>query len=238
MKFNIPIIILCGGKGKRLGNISKKIPKALVKMGNRSLLKQKLNYYKSYGIKKFHFCIGYKGDQIRKHLLNFPTDNIFLNSGEKAGILKRIYDAQKEIGEPSIISYGDTLAKINLFKLYTEHKKSKALLTLVVSSIKNPFGLVEWNKSKKVTKFVEKPILNHFIGYAVINPEIFKFVSKKIINMKDGEGFVRIIDILSKKKLVNIFKFDGLKITVNSVKELKEANLDFNKYFTIDETFK
>ena len=89
MKFNIPIIILCGGKGKRLGNISKKIPKALVKMGNRSLLKQKLNYYKSYGIKKFHFCIGYKGDQIRKHLLNFPTDNI-LNSGEKAGILKNI----------------------------------------------------------------------------------------------------------------------------------------------------
>ena len=33
--------------------------------------------------------------------------------------------------------------------------------------------------------------------------------------MKDGEGFVRIIDILSKKKLVNIFKFDGLKLQID-----------------------
>ena len=237
MKFNIPIIILCGGRGKRLGKLSKKIPKTLVKMGNKSLLKQKLFYYKSLGINKFHICLGYKGEQIKKHLLNFPSENIFLNSGEKAGILKRIYEAQKKIEKPSIISYGDTLAKVDLIKLFSEHIKSKALLTLVVSSIKNPFGLVEWNNNKKVTKFVEKPILNHFIGYAVLNPKAFKFITKKVINMEDGKGFVKAIDILCRKKLINVFKFDGLQITVNSVKELKEANVNFNKYFTIDETF-
>ena len=42
MSKDIPILILCGGRGKRLGNLSKKIPKALVKVGNKSLIKQKL----------------------------------------------------------------------------------------------------------------------------------------------------------------------------------------------------
>ena len=232
MTKDIPIIILCGGRGKRLGNLSKKIPKALVKVGNKSLLKQKLNFYKTLGIKKFYLCLGYKGNQIRNHLSNYPADINFSNSGQKAGILKRIYDVLKNTKKTSIISYGDTLAKVDLKKLYFYNLNSKALITIVVSQIQNPFGIVEWNNKEKVKKFVEKPILNHFIGYAVINPKLFKFIPNKIINMKDGTGLVKAIQLLAKKRKVNIFKFDGLQFTVNSVKDLKEANMSFNKYFT------
>ncbi len=232
MTKNIPIIILCGGRGKRLGNLSKKIPKALVKVGNKSLLKQKLKFYKTLGIKKFYLCLGYKGNQIKNHLSKYPADINFSNSGQKAGILKRIYDVLKNTKKTSIISYGDTLAKVDLKKLYFYNLNSKALITIVVSQIQNPFGIVEWNNKEKVKKFVEKPILNHFIGYAVINPKLFKFIPKKIINMKDGTGLVKAIQLLAKKRKVNIFKFDGLQFTVNSVKDLKEANMSFNKYFT------
>ncbi len=232
MTKNIPIIILCGGRGKRLGNLSKKIPKALVKVGNKSLLKQKLKFYKTLGIKKFYLCLGYKGNQIKNHLSKYPADINFSNSGQKAGILKRIYDVLKNTKKTSIISYGDTLAKVDLKKLYFYNLNSKALITIVVSQIQNPFGIVEWNNKEKVKKFVEKPILNHFIGYAVINPKLFKFIPNKIINMKDGTGLVKAIQLLAKKRKVNIFKFDGLQFTVNSVKDLKEANMSFNKYFT------
>ena len=237
MKPSIPIIILCGGRGKRLGKLSRKIPKALVKVGNKSLLKLKLNFYRLSGIKKFFVCIGYKGDLIKKHLSNY-SNVVFSNSGERAGILKRIYDVLKKIKQPSIISYGDTLAKINLKKLYNFHVKSKAIITIVVSPVKNPFGIVEWDSREKVKQFVEKPTLNHFIGYAVINPGILKFINKKIINMSDGMGLVKAIQSLTKKRKVNVFKFDGLQFTVNSVKDLREANIRFNKYFTLNETFK
>ena len=237
MKPSTPIIILCGGRGKRLGKLSRKIPKALVKVGNKSLLKLKLNFYRLSGIKKFFVCIGYKGDLIKKHLSNY-SNVVFSNSGERAGILKRIYDVLKKIKQPSIISYGDTLAKINLKKLYNFHVKSKAIITIVVSPVKNPFGIVEWDSREKVKQFVEKPTLNHFIGYAVINPGIFKFINKKIINMSDGMGLVKAIQSLTKKRKVNVFKFDGLQFTVNSVKDLREANIRFNKYFTLNETFK
>ena len=52
------VIILCGGRGRRLGNITNKIPKPLVKVGNIPLIEHKLNYYRRQGLKDFVFCIG------------------------------------------------------------------------------------------------------------------------------------------------------------------------------------
>ena len=41
------VIILCGGRGKRLGNITKQTPKPLVKVGKFSIIEHKLNYLKN-----------------------------------------------------------------------------------------------------------------------------------------------------------------------------------------------
>ena len=87
----------------------------------------------------------------------------------------------------------------------------------------------------KATKFEEKPILSHFIGYAVIEPNIFDYLSKNIINLDDGKGMVKAIQKLIPKKLVNVYKFKGLQLTVNSPNELKEARTKIGKYFTFDE---
>ena len=160
---------------------------------------------------------------------------IFYDNGIKPGILKRIYLARKSIRSSTIISYGDTLAKINLRDLLKRHKNSKAVLSIVVAPIQNPFGIVEWNIKNKATKFREKPILSHFIGYAVVEPSIFNYLSKKIINLKDGLGMVQAIENLIQKRLVNVYKYKGLQITVNSTTELMEANTKIGNYFTFDE---
>ena len=40
-----PMIILCGGKGKRMGEITKKIPKPLLKVGKKTIIEHKIKYY-------------------------------------------------------------------------------------------------------------------------------------------------------------------------------------------------
>ena len=107
-------------------------------------------------------------------------------------------------------------------------------MSLVIAPIKNPFGIVKWNSKKKLTSFEEKPTLNHFIGYAVIEPKIFKFLNKNIINSKDGEGMVKAIKHLVLKRLVNVYKYNGLQLTVNSVDELKDARKKIGKYVTFN----
>ena len=130
------------------------------------------------------------------------------------------------------MSYGDTLAKINFRDLLKKHKKSKAVLSIVVAPIQNPFGLIDWNRKGKLIQFREKPTLNHFIGYAVIEPNFFNYLNKSILNQENGKGMVNAIQKLILKRIVNVYKFRGLQLTVNSPNELKEAKIKIGKYFT------
>ena len=232
MLLNSKIIILCGGKGKRLGNITKKIPKPLVKVGKIPIIEHKLNYYKKQGLENFIFCIGYKGNILKKFLKKKCENPIFYDGGINTGILKRIYLARENIKSSTIVSYGDTLAKINFRDLLKKHKKSKAVLSIVVAPIQNPFGLIDWNRKGKLIQFREKPTLNHFIGYAVIEPNFFNYLNKSIINQENGKGMVNAIQKLILKRIVNVYKFRGLQLTVNSPNELKEAKIKIGKYFT------
>tara|TARA_B100001093_G_C26679059_1_gene949613 strand:+ start:65 stop:787 length:723 start_codon:yes stop_codon:yes gene_type:complete len=230
------MIILCGGRGKRMGELTKKVPKPMLKVGKKTIIEHKLQYYRSKGIEKFIFCLGYKSKLIKKFLFKKIKKGFFDEKGVDVGILKRIFYVKKHIVTDTFVSYGDTLAKINFQDLITKHKKSKCVLTLVVAPIKNPFGIVDWDKNFKAKNFKEKPILNHFIGYLVISPEFFKIVNKKIVNLKNGIGVVEAIRFLIKKKQVNIYKFNDLQITINSQSELYDAKLHYNKYFTLNET--
>lgn len=227
------MIVLCGGRGKRMGKITSSIPKPMVKIGKAPIIEHKINYYQSQGISNFIFCLGYKSKILRKFLIKKTNDCFFSDTGVKPGILKRIYLVKDQITEPTLISYGDTLARINFKKLISNHKKSKCTLTIVVAPIQNPFGLVKWNSSGRATSFNEKPILNHFIGYAVISPNFFKKLSNRIVNLNDGKGFIQAINCLIEKKQVNIYKFNDLQITINSPDELKHAKVNYNKYFTL-----
>ena len=105
-------------------------------------------------------------------------------------------------------------------------------MTIVVASIKNPFGLVDWNSNNKVVSFQEKPLLNHYIGYAVVSPKFFNKINSRIVNLNDGEGIIKCIKYLIKKRQVNTYKLKNLQITINSPEELKYARLNYKKYFT------
>lgn len=232
-KINNPMIILCGGRGKRMGKLTSNIPKPMIKIGGKPIIQQKINYYQSQGVNNFIFCLGYKSKILKKFLLKKNKNNVFADAGIKPGILKRIFLVKSKILKPTLISYGDTLAKINLRSLIAKHIKSKCTMTIVVAPIKNPFGLVNWNAKGMAIKFDEKPTLNHFIGYAVISPNFFKKINKSIINLSDGKGIIQAINFLIKKRQVNVYKYNDLQVTINSPDELKDAKIKYNKYFTI-----
>jgi glucose-1-phosphate cytidylyltransferase len=232
-KLKNKMIILCGGRGKRMGKITDTIPKPLIKIKNKPIIEHKIRYYKTQGVQNFIFCLGYKSRQLKKFLLKKTINSIYHDAGLHAGILKRIFLVKENITDNTIISYGDTLAKINFKDLIKKHESSKCLMTIVAAPIQNPFGLINWDQKGKVVDFKEKPILNHFIGYSVINPNFFNKVNKRIMNLKNGKGIIEAIKYLIRIKQVNIYKFNKLQITIISQDELKYAKLNYKKYFTL-----
>ena len=73
MKKTNTAVILCGGKGTRLGSLGKKVPKTLVKVQGREIL-----WYILKVLKKNHFNhiilpIGYRGTSIKKFCKKNPN---------------------------------------------------------------------------------------------------------------------------------------------------------------------
>ena len=67
---DIPVVILAGGKGTRLAEERKSIPKPLVQIGDKSMLKHIIDFYHSFGFKRFIVCGGYKSDLIKDYFLS------------------------------------------------------------------------------------------------------------------------------------------------------------------------
>jgi NDP-sugar pyrophosphorylase family protein len=229
------ILILCGGRGKRLNEYTLEKPKSLVQVGDKTLLEHKLTQYQKQKFNKFIFCVGYLGNMISEHIKRLSIDGEFSDAGLDAGILKRLYEARSLMTKPTIVSYGDTCAHLDLMDLLHCHDRSGSPVTLVTANIMNPFGLVEWNNDQMITSFKEKPILNHYIGYMVMDPSVFDLIPEKIVSLEDGKGLVKAFQLLASMGELHAYPYSGLQITVNTPSELAEARRTIGEYYTIQE---
>ena len=70
------VVILCGGKGTRLSEETKIIPKPMVKIGNLPILMHIINIYKKNGFKDFIIALGYKKEFITKYFKKTPLKGL------------------------------------------------------------------------------------------------------------------------------------------------------------------
>jgi len=65
------VIILAGGFGTRLGNLSESLPKPMVPIGEKPILWHIMKIYSHYGYKDFVLSLGYKQDIIKEYFNNY-----------------------------------------------------------------------------------------------------------------------------------------------------------------------
>ena len=61
------VIILAGGFGTRLGEVTDLIPKPMVSVGGKPIIVHLMEHFASYGHTQFHLALGYKADVIEKY---------------------------------------------------------------------------------------------------------------------------------------------------------------------------
>ena len=59
------VVILAGGKGSRLGYLTKSIPKPMVTIGDKPIIWHIMKIFASQGYKNFIVCLGYKGNILK-----------------------------------------------------------------------------------------------------------------------------------------------------------------------------
>ena len=184
-------VFLAGGMGTRLSEETTKIPKPMIKIGNKPILFHIMKHYSKSNYKKFIICGGYKCKYIKnffnkhKNLEKNEKDwfvNV-VNTGLKTQTGARIKKIKKFLGDEKtfFMTYGDGVSNVNLKKLLSFHNKHKKIATLTAVRPLPRFGNIKLDKNK-VSNFSEKDRLQEgWIngGFFVLNKEVFDYIDSR-----------------------------------------------------------
>lgn len=174
------VVILAGGRGSRLSEETRLVPKPMVEIGGIPMLLHVMRIYAGFGLRDFIIACGYKGHVIKEYFRNFGSVNsdwtINLRDGsirmaasqapdwnvtlvdtgldtQTGGRIKRLTDHLKD--ETFMVTYGDGVANINIDALIATHRRGKRLAT--VTAVRPParFGSLAM-EGDLVTDFSEK----------------------------------------------------------------------------------
>jgi len=179
-------VILCGGQGTRIRDVSDSMPKPMIPVGNYPILWHIMRNYSVWGHRDFVLCLGYKGDIIRRFFLEYrnQVNDITLDmgsgelsyldgnggwlpdwlvtmaeTGNKAMTGARVRKIMRHLAgdENFFLTYGDGLGDVDLDALLAFHKRHGKILT--VTGVRPPgrFGEIRCDVQGHVTEFNEKP---------------------------------------------------------------------------------
>ncbi|MBT3697394.1 MAG: NTP transferase domain-containing protein [Gammaproteobacteria bacterium] len=175
------VIILAGGYGTRLGEVTDLIPKPMVEIGGKPIIVHIMELYANYGHTDFYIALGYKADVIKNYFNNItsPWNINMIDTGLDTLTGGRCKIISKSIGnETSFLTYGDGLSDINIDKLLKFHKKNQKLITVSAVHPSARFGELDLD-GDRVLAFKEKPQLQRgWIngGFFVVEPGFFNYI--------------------------------------------------------------
>src|SRR5438132_1110136 len=179
--------ILAGGEGTRLRPLTLRTPKPIVPVANIPFLRYQLELLRRHGIHEVILSLSYQPDKIEALLgdgSNFGTRIQYVVESAPLGTAGAFKNAESLLSEATLVFNGDILCELDLGEVIQYHQSRKALATLVLTRVENPsaYGLVETEKSGKITRFLEKPDADQITcntinaGTYVLEPEVLRWV--------------------------------------------------------------
>jgi len=229
-------VILAGGKGTRLTKVAKKIPKALIKIGGKPVIKHQILLLKEYGIKEIWILLGYLGDQIREYLQDGKKWNvkIYYHQEEKplgtAGALKVL---EGKIKEDFLVLSGDVMLNFDVKRFINQHKKKRGMASIVVHPNDHPFDsdLVEIDDKGQITALLNRPhpkgITFRNLSIAsvyIFSPKIFKYIPE---NKKSDIEKDILPKVLKAKEKIYAYNTPEYIKDIGMPKRLKEVRNDY-----------
>ena len=185
-------IILAGGRGKRLGTLTKKIPKPMLKIGDKTILEHQIDLLKRYKIPEIIICTGFLSEAIEGFVSSLKTDiNISCSVESKPlGTAGCIKDLEEVLKEDFLVLYGDVMLDMNINLLIDYHFSKRSKTTLVVHPNDHPYDsdLVEVDSGNKIISLLNKPHKKDLVyrnlvnaGIYVLSDRVFSYIEKNML---------------------------------------------------------
>lgn len=177
-----PVVIMAGGKGKRLRPMTDNCPKPMLKINDRPLLEILLKQCADIGLTNFYFSVGYLKHQIQEYFGDGSAWQVriqYLEEPKPLGTAGPLSLLPMTLKNPALVLNGDVLTRVDFARLLDFHSEHHSTATICVREHRSqiPYGVVE-TEDIRVISVTEKPQLTHYVsaGVYVLNAELIKHV--------------------------------------------------------------
>lgn len=214
-------IVLAGGRGERLGDAARGLPKALVPIGDRPLAAYQVELLAAAGVGRVIVsCAAGQGELFERALADVGPELVAAEEPEplgRGGGLRFAAARRTEPG-PVLALNGDELLDVDVASLLQAHGSSGAAATVTVSPLRSAFGVVELD-GELVIGFREAPRLPYWVncGLYVLGEEAIERLPER------GDHERTTFPELAAERRLRAFFHEGIWLTVNTPKELRQA---------------
>ncbi|MBE0471564.1 MAG: nucleotidyltransferase family protein [Methyloprofundus sp.] len=179
------VVIMAGGLGTRLGDLTKDTPKPMLELGGKPMIEHIIDMFVADGFTKFMISVNYKSEVIKDYFkdgAHLGIEIMYLEEQKRLGTGGALSLIDIELNEPFFVTNGDVLTTISYNNILEFHSNVKSTATMCIKEegYQIPYGVIEVDDEKNIVSMVEKPTKTFFIntGVYVLDPSVLNFVPK------------------------------------------------------------
>ena len=226
-----PVLIMCGGKGRRLRPMTLDCPKPMLLLDNKKpILQVIIERLSKYGFKNIFFSVNYKKEKIINYFKDgssFGVNIQYLIEDEPLGTGGALFLLPKSIRDSILVLNGDVITELKYLDLLSFHNEicSDATMCIRELGINVQFGVINC-EGTKFRAIEEKPIINKMInaGMYVLNPSLIRELLpyKRRIDITD-----LFLEGSEKNKSINVFPLHEYWIDIGLPDSFERAKQEY-----------
>ena len=218
--------VLAGGKGERLQPLTDDRPKPMVEVAGAPILVHHLRWLRANGIERAVVLTGYMHEVIHAYFSVPRIDDLTVDCIAedhplgRGGAFRNGFEQSGCTESLVIATNGDVITDEPIGPIADLHSTSGALVTMLLTQLVSPYGIVGVDDAGRVDSFVEKPPLPYWInaGVYIINSSVFAGFPV------EGDHETSTFPELAEQGQIAGFRSTQFWSSVESPKDLREAN--------------
>ena len=225
-KINCSVVIMAGGKGTRLRPYTEILPKPLLPINKKPVIRHILEKFDYHGSSKFFITVNYKAAVLKSYFQetqgSFKID--IINEDKPLGTAGSLYYLKNKIKSNFFLTNCDTIINTDYSNILNFHTKNKNDITIVVAKkiFTIPYGVSD--SARNNSNLIEKPKLKFKVnvGLYLLSKNILSLIKTKryldfntlltkSLKMKKKVGYYEIKD----KDWIDVGQMDKYKSFLN-----------------------
>jgi dTDP-glucose pyrophosphorylase/CBS domain-containing protein len=228
-----PVVIMAGGRGVRLAELTQETPKPMLKVGSRPLLETIISNLAMQGFSKIHLAVNYKAEQIEQHFGDgsaFDVEISYLREEQPMGTAGALSLLTKMPEQPLLVTNADLLTREDFGHMLDRHVEAKAHATMAVRNyeMQVPFGVVREGDSG-IEAIDEKPVQRFVVsaGIYVLSPPVLELIPRQ-----QPLDMPALFELMMRHDMqTRCHHIDGYWLDIGRMADYERANLDFAELF-------